>query len=103
MRKGQALALVNAAAALELINGKITSPRIALGAVAPTPLRAIKAEELLDGQKPNKELITKAADIAVTECKPIDDFRASLKYRQQLIRTLTQRVITRSLEVANER
>ena len=103
LRKGQALALVNAAAALELINGEITFPRIALGAVAPTPLRAIKAEELLEGQKPNKELITKAAEIAVAECKPIDDFRASLKYRQHLIRTLTQRVITRSLEVANER
>jgi len=102
LRKGQALALVNAAAALEIIDGKIEEARIALGAVAPTPVRSLSAEKHLNGKKPTKELIAEASDIAVTECKPIDDFRASLKYRKHLIRTLTHRVLTRSLEIASK-
>ena len=100
LRKGQALALVNVAAALELKSGKIVEPRIALGAVAPTPIRILKAETFLSGKKPTKKNIQEAARIAVTESKPIDDFRASASYRCQLIQTLTQRVLTRSLEIA---
>ena len=103
LRKGQALALVNAAAALELADGKILEPRIALGAVSPTPIRALKAEAILAGEAPTPELVDEAAQIAVTECKPIDDFRASANYRRQLIATLTRRVLTRSLEIAAER
>ena len=103
LRKGQALALVNVAAALELDKGKILEPRITLGAVAPTPIRALKAESHLAGQKPTADLIDEAAQIAVTETKPIDDFRASANYRRQLIRRLTQRVLTQSLEIAAER
>ncbi|MDG2316368.1 MAG: FAD binding domain-containing protein [Gammaproteobacteria bacterium] len=103
LRKGQALALVNAAAAIDIKKGKIIDPRIALGAVAPTPIRALKAEALLANEKPTPELIVEASEIAVTECKPIDDFRASLKYRQQLVRTLTRRVLTRSVEIASNR
>ena len=94
---------MNVAAALELDKGKILEPRIALGAVAPTPIRALKAEAHLAGQKPTADLIDEAAQIAVTETKPIDDFRASANYRRQLIRRLTQRVLTQSLEIAAER
>jgi len=101
LRKGQALALVNGAAALRLEGGRIVAPRIALGAVAPTPIRALKAEALLTGQEPTKELIDEAAHTAVSESKPIDDFRASANYRRQLIRTLTQRALTRSVEIAS--
>jgi len=100
LRKGQALALVNVAAALELKSGKIHEPRIALGAVAPTPIRILEAEALLAGKKPSIKNIEEAARIAVTESKPIDDFRASASYRRQLIQTLTQRVLSRSLEIA---
>ena len=103
LRKGQALALVNAAAALELDNGRVLEPRIALGAVAPTPIRALRAEAILAGEAPTEALIDEAARIAVTESKPIDDFRASAGYRRQLIRTLTQRVLKRSVEIARER
>ena len=56
LRKGQALALVNAAAALELDgDDRIVEPRIALGAVAPTPLRALQAEAFLAGRQPGEE------------------------------------------------
>lgn len=102
LRKGQALALVNAAAALRLDSkGAIAEPRIALGAVAPTPIRATKAEAQLLGAEPTEENLSEAARIAVTEAKPIDDFRASAAYRRSLIRTLTFRVLRRSVEIAS--
>lgn len=104
LRKGQALALVNAAAALWLDDKKqIAEPRIAIGAVAPTPIRAPKAEAHLLGKKPTDELLREAADIAVTECKPIDDFRASANYRRQLVKTMTFRCLKQSVEIASKR
>ena len=103
LRKGQALALVNAAAALEIAAGKIVEPRIALGAVAPTPIRALQAEALLAGKEPTEEILLEAAQIAVTECKPIDDFRASANYRRQVIKILTRRVLEQSVAAATER
>lgn len=104
LRKGQALALVNAAAALWLDDKQqIAEPRIAIGAVAPTPIRAPKAEAHLAGKKPTDELLTEAAEIAVSECKPIDDFRASANYRRQLVRTMTFRCLKRSVEIASKR
>ncbi len=104
LRKGQALALVNAAAALWLDDkGAIAEPRIALGAVAPTPILCPKAEAVVAGKQPTDELLEEAAEVAVTECKPIDDFRASADYRRHLVRTMTYRCLKRSVEIASER
>ncbi|MDH3231529.1 MAG: xanthine dehydrogenase family protein subunit M [Alphaproteobacteria bacterium] len=100
LRKGQALALVNVAAAARVLDGRIAGARIALGAVAPTVIRAREAEALLDGEAPDPTLIAKAAEIAVTEAKPIDDFRASAAYRCELIRALTGRVLNEAIEQA---
>ena len=100
LRKGQALALVNVAAAARLDDGRIAGARIALGAVAPTIIRARKSEALLDGKAPDPTLIAEAAETAVTEAKPIDDFRASADYRRELIRALTGRVLNEAIEQA---
>jgi carbon-monoxide dehydrogenase medium subunit len=101
LRKGQALALVNAAAAVALDDsGALTETRIALGAVSPTVIRAREAEARLDGNKPGPSLIVEAADIAVAEARPIDDFRASADYRRELIRVLTGRVLNEAIEGA---
>ena len=100
LRKGQALALVNAAAALKLDGDKITEPRVALGAVYPTPLRCSETEAFLDGKPATEEVINEAADIAVSEIKPIDDFRSSAKYRRHIVRVFSKRVLTRSIEIA---
>ena len=103
LRKGQALALVNTAASLDFEMGKLRDVRIALGAVAPTVIRAVKAEELLDGEAPSEDLFTQAADIAATEAKPIDDFRASADYRRDLIRVGTKRVLEEALTRAERK
>jgi CO/xanthine dehydrogenase FAD-binding subunit len=95
LRKGQALALVNAAAAFWVDERKhaFKAPRIALGAVAPTVIRAPKAEAYLDGLEITAEAMVEAGRIAATEAKPISDFRASADYRRELIAVLVKRVL----------
>jgi len=101
LRKGQALALVNAASALWIEDGKFKDVRIALGAVAPVVMRAIKAEKHLEGYPVSDDLILEAARIAVGEAKPIDDFRASKEYRNDLIEVGTRRTLQAAIAVAN--
>ena len=93
LRKGQALALVNVASSLNIVNGKIVNARIALGAVAPTPIRAFEAEKFLEGADPSETNLRKAAEMAVEAAKPITDFRASADYRKQLIKVMTYRTL----------
>ena len=102
LRKGQALALVNAASSLWVEDGKFKDVRISLGAVSPVVVRALKAEESLEGQPVSDDLVSKAAKIAVTECNPISDFRASLDYRKDLIDVLTRRTLQAALEIATQ-
>jgi len=94
LRKGQALALVNAAAAFFIDKGKFRAPRIALGAVAPVVIRAPKAEAYLEGRAISPEAMAEAGRIAATEAKPITDFRASANYRRDLIAVLVKRALT---------
>jgi len=105
LRKGQALALVNAAAAFFVDGGKFRAPRIALGAVAPTVIRAPKAEAFLEGNAIGAEAMAEAGRIAVTEAKPIGDFRASLDYRRDLIAVMVKRALAKALTraTANEK
>ncbi len=65
--------------------------RIVLGAVAPTPLRARRAEEILRGKELTEERIREAARVAVTEAQPIDDVRGSAWYRREMLEVLTRR------------
>lgn len=95
LRKGQALALVNVAATLWVDWGKhvCVAPRIALGAVASTVIRAPQAEAYLEGRPITPEAMAEAGRIAVGDAKPISDFRASAGYRRDLIAVLTQRAL----------
>ena len=102
LRKGQALALVNAASALWVDKNKFTDVRIALGAVAPVVIRATRAEAVLEGQTVSKELIFEAAKIAVGEAKPINDFRASIDYRNDLIEVGARRTLQSALEASKK-
>jgi len=95
LRKGQALALVNAAASLRVDweRGVCVAPRVALGAVAPTVIRARAAEAHLEGRAITPDAIAEAGRIAAGEARPIGDFRASADYRRELIAVLTRRVL----------
>jgi carbon-monoxide dehydrogenase medium subunit len=94
LRKGQALALVNVASSLWVDPKKtFVEPRIALGAVAPTVIRAPEAEAYLEGKKITPEAMSEAGRIAAGEARPISDFRASAQYRRDLIAVLTRRTL----------
>jgi carbon-monoxide dehydrogenase medium subunit len=71
------------------------SARVVLGAVAPTPLRAQRAEEELLGGPLNAERIDRAAKLAAEEAKPIDDVRGSAWYRRRMVEVLVRRGLSR--------
>ena len=76
------------------------APRIALGAVAPTVIRAPKAEAFLDGCKISAEAMAEAGRISAMEAKPISDFRASADYRRDLVAVLVKRALTNAQALA---
>ena len=65
--------------------------RIGLASVAPVPLRATAAEEVLASEPPGEETFAKAAEEAMKQASPIDDIRASAAYRKAMVRSLTLR------------
>ena len=67
--------------------------RIALGAVAPVPVRAFKTEKLLKGKTIDESLLEKAGKSALTEVSPISDVRSSQEYRKEIIKVLVRRAI----------
>jgi len=96
-RRKMDLAVVGVAAVVSAKNGVFDEVRIGLGAVAPTPIRAKKAEGMLRGEKVNETIIMKAARMASEEAKPIDDHRASAEYRRMMVEVLVKRAIHQSL------
>ncbi|MGA7455193.1 MAG: FAD binding domain-containing protein [Rhodoplanes sp.] len=103
LRKGQALALVNVAAGFRAEKGVFHEPAIALGAVAPTVIRATEAEAYLAARSISDNAMLEAGCIAAQEAKPISDFRASADYRRSLIAVLTERALRHSRESAPAR
>jgi CO/xanthine dehydrogenase FAD-binding subunit len=105
LRKGQALALVNAAASfwVDWDKGTFVAPRIGLGAVAPKVIRAPQAEAFLEGRKITPEAMAEAGQIAVSDAKPISDFRASAGYRKNLVAVLTKRCLEGAYALAQSK
>ena len=96
LRKGDAITVAGVAVTVTAERGKCTAARIALGAVAPTVLRARQAEDMLAGQALTPELIDTAAQQAAAACNPIDDLRASADYRRHAVHMLTRRLVTQA-------
>lgn len=95
--KGADLATVGIAVLVTLNDNIIIDVRIALGAVAPTPIRAHQAESILKGNKWNAELLEAAGQAAAHESSPIDDARGSADYRRKLVAVLVKRALTMAL------
>lgn len=99
-RTAEDISLVQVAVGLDVAEGKITTARVALGAVGPVPLRCQLAEEQLLGQEiraVTTDLVEDVAVIAAGESEPIDDHRASAEYRRDMVRVLTRRLLSRAL------
>jgi carbon-monoxide dehydrogenase medium subunit len=88
------ISLVNVAAGLQLdAAGRVKWLRIALGAVAPTAIRARAAEEKLTGRKLDRALLAEACETVMGEVDPIDDPRASAAYRRRMSGLLAGRAV----------
>ncbi len=101
-RGGEELALIGVAALLTLDagDGTCTDAKVALGAVAPTPIRARGAEGVLKGKKIDQGLIEKAAQTAADESSPIDDIRGSAEYRREMLKVFARDAIRQAAELA---
>ena len=99
-RKALEISVVNTAAFLRLEDNKktIKDAGIALGAVAPTPILAIKAMDYLKGKKVSTDTFDKAGNIAAGECKPITDHRGSAMYRIESVKVLVRRALERTMK-----
>ncbi len=95
------IAVVGVASQVTVANGRCVKARIALAAVAPTPLRATAAEQALEGQALTPGLIERAAGLAVEAARPISDQRGSAEFRTHLVRVLTRRTLTMALARAS--
>ena len=93
LTQGAGLALVGVAAMVVMENDIITDVKMSLGAVAPTPIRAKKAEATLKGKKQDDSLLETCAEAALQESSPIDDVRSSADYRKKLIKVLVKRAL----------
>ncbi len=101
IREVMDLAFIGVAAAVNLDNGTITDARIGLAAVAPTPIRATEAENLLNGNAPTPELLEQAGEAAAAGCSPISDLRCSAEHRREMVDVLTRRTLQHALERAS--
>lgn len=96
-RSSMDLAVVGVAVVVIPEDGICKYIRIGLGAVAPTPMRAKRAEGILRGQRFGEEVIERAAQTASEESRPIDDHRASAEYRREMVKLLTSRAIHQAI------
>lgn len=80
-RKAQAISKVCFAAVGSVTDGRIEVIRLALGSIAPIPLRCLQTENSLRGKQPNSEVIAIAKTTLTQEISPIDDLRSTRDYR----------------------
>lgn len=92
-RKAMELATVGVAVSLERDGDTCADIRIALGAVAATPIRARTAEALLRGSNMDNDTLAAVAETAMQESTPISNVRASAAYRREMVGVLTRRAI----------
>ena len=100
------IALVNAAVRLTVGGGgTISQARIAMGAVAPVPLRSMPAEEMLLGRRLAEVeggLLDQVSERAAADTRPITDVRTSAAYRKQVAKVLVRRGLKQVLDELGE-
>jgi len=98
-RRSMAISIVNLCTRLSRhADGTLAVVKIVLGAVAPTPLHAVSAEEFLSGKKLSADQVAGAAKLAGDDISPISDVRASGSYRRQMTKVLIRRALTSAWE-----
>lgn len=103
-RKALAISIINLAGRIDIgQDGLVSDVRIAMGAVAPTAMRARRAEEALMGRVPSAKNLAEAAALAAEECRPISDVRATGSGRRLLVEAWTLRLLQVLCETGGEK
>lgn len=84
-RRLNSAAIVTVASVTRTVDGVVTFSRIALGGVAPRPVRAVSAEHLLRGRPLTREVLIEAGEAALGDIDPFDDAYASAWYRARVL------------------
>jgi CO/xanthine dehydrogenase FAD-binding subunit len=103
MKIGKRSALVistASAASLITLNHGRNNVRVALGSVAPTPVRARGVEDFLESHEITQKTIKEASDLVPNDISPITDHRSTAEYRKQVSKVLTKRTLTKAFEMA---
>lgn len=100
-RKAMTLSVANVAVRVEMAGKTCNEVRIAMGAMAPTPMRCTRAEKMLKGRILDKALVTKSATEAVVETNPIDDQRATAWYRKRAGAALVTQALLQAAGIDN--
>ncbi len=87
------ISTVSLALGARVAAGGLSHVRVAMGSVAPTPLRARHVEAALEGKPIQASTIAAAVDATAQDAKPIDDVRASAWYRSHLVRVFVEEVL----------
>ncbi|MEM1534600.1 MAG: xanthine dehydrogenase family protein subunit M [Nitrososphaerota archaeon] len=80
--------------------GRVKNVSIAIGSVNPTPYRAVNAERILRGKRPDAGLLDKAAEMAAEKAQPSSDLRGSAEYKKWLTRVMVRRALEEALSRA---
>jgi carbon-monoxide dehydrogenase medium subunit len=94
LRRADAISVISAAVVVEPNGAGLLRASIALGAVAPRPIRAPGAEALLCHHAWSAEMIAEAAHSAAQHTSPIDDIRGSAAYRRHITEVVIRRLLT---------
>ncbi len=76
----------------------VEDARIAMGVVAPRPIRAKKAEAALKGKVISEKVFEEIAEIAASESQPRDSIRGEAWYRREMVKVLTKRAILKAVD-----
>jgi xanthine dehydrogenase iron-sulfur cluster and FAD-binding subunit A len=93
-RRAQAISKCSIALAVKLDSGVIAEARLALGSVAPVPMRCVKTEVVLRGRRLSAAAIEHACETLHTEIAPIDDLRSTAAYRARVAANLLAYFLT---------
>jgi len=94
-RNAQAISKVCIAGLGRMANGVVEDIRVALGSVAPVPLRLTKTEQVVKGQTVDAALMTLAKKTTMAEIRPIDDIRSTARYRSEVAGNLVVEFLNR--------
>ncbi len=101
-RNAMAISVVSVAVLLKMEGDTCSEAALALGAVAPTPIRLWEAESLLRSKKVDLNLVKKCGELAAESLRPIGDLRASADYRRQMCAVYVRKAICESVGLKDD-